>query len=55
MGVDFRLFRIARAKKAYNLYVIDITHDGYEPITFDYWLKLEDENICDTGMEKYYK
>lgn len=55
MGVDFRLLRIARAKKAYNLYVIDITHDGYEPITFDCWLKLEDERIGGMLPTKYYK
>lgn len=55
MGTDFRLLRLARAKRAYAKYVVDITHDGYEPITFDYWLKLEDEGVFNTGMEKYYK
>lgn len=55
MGIDWRLLRIMMAKKAYSLYVIDITHDGYEPITFDYWLELEDKRVSDTGLEKYYK
>lgn len=54
MGIDFRFIRLVRAKKAYARYVVDITHDGYKPITFDYWLGLEDRRIYDTGLQKYY-